>query len=332
MDLTYYDNNVDGLILNVPQSPSKGIPGNAILQNIGAMYNRGFEAGITATIMRNGKFSWTSNLNYTYNKNRVTDLFGEGSEIVGTTSTSSETTNITRIGYAVGSLFGAKTDGVNPENGQRIFINKAGEKIQYSHSVPSGQSRWTYLDGTPAKAISVNDYYILGNALPTFYGGFNNSFKYGNFDLGINMTYSGGNYIQNGTKATWRDQRFWNNTTEVLTRWTTPGQVSKIPRVVIGDLLSNGSSFPISENVEKADFIRLQSASFGYRLPEKVFGKSGISSARVYTQVFNAFLITKYTGQDPDISVNGNTNTTPGVDKNSVPQGRSFTMGVNIGF
>jgi hypothetical protein len=150
--------------------------------------------------------------------------------------------------------------------------------------------------------------------------------------VSINFTYSGGNYIQNGTKGTWRDQRFWNNTTEVLTRWTTPGQVTNIPRVVIGDLLSNGSSFPISENVEKADFIRLQTASLGYRLPASLFGKTGISSARVYAQVFNAFLITNYSGQDPDISVNGNTNTTPGVDKNSVPQGRTFTFGVNIGF
>lgn len=332
LDLTYYNNNVDGLILNVPQSPSKGIPGNAILQNIGAMFNRGFEAGISATITRSEKFSWTSNVNYTYNKNRVTDLFGEGSEIVGTTSASAETTNITRVGYSVGSLYGAKTDGVNPENGQRIFINKAGERVQYNHSVPSGQSRWTYLDGKPAKALSVNDYYILGNALPTFYGGFINNIKYGNFDLAINFTYSGGNYIQNGTKGTWRDQRFWNNTTEVLTRWTTPGQVTNIPRLVIGDLLSNGSSFPISENVEKADFIRLQSASLGYRLHAHILGRSGISSVRVYAQVLNAFLITRYTGQDPDISVNGNTNTTPGVDKNSVPQGRTFTAGLNIGF
>lgn len=332
LDLTYYNNNVDGLILNVPTSPSLGIPGNSILQNIGAMYNRGFEAGITANIIRTAKFTWTSNLNYTTNKNMVTDLFGAGSEIVGTTATSSETTNITRVGYSVGSLFGAKTDGVNPANGQRIFINKAGERIQYNHSVPSGQSRWTYLDGKVAQAISVNDYYLLGNALPTFYGGFNNTFKYNNFDLAVNFTYSGGNYIQNGTKATLRDQRFWNNTTEVLTRWTTPGQVTNIPRVVIGDLLSNGSSFPISENVEKADFIRLQSAAFGYRLPATVFGKTGISSLRVYAQVLNAFIITKYSGQDPDISVNGNSNTTPGVDKNSVPQGRTFTMGINVGF
>jgi len=332
LDFTYYHNNVDGLILNVPQAPSKGIPGNAILQNVGAMYNKGIEVGISAMVIKKGDFTWNTNFNYTHNKNQVTELFGADAEIVGTTATASETTNITRVGYSVGSLYGAVTDGVNPENGQRIFINKAGERIQYSHSAPSGQSRWTYLDGRAAAAISVDDYALLGNALPTFYGGFNNTFKYKNFDMGINFSYSGGNYIQNGTKGTWRDQRFWNNSIEVLERWTKPGQITNIPRVVIGDLLSNGSSFPISENVEKADFIRLQTVSLGYRLPAKVFGKSGISSVRLYTQVFNAFLITNYSGQDPDISVNGNTNTTPGVDKNSVPQGRTFTFGVNVGF
>jgi TonB-linked SusC/RagA family outer membrane protein len=333
LDLTYYRNNVDGLILNVPQSPSKGIPNNAILMNVGSMYNRGFEAGITASVLERGKFSWSTNFNYTRNKNRVTELYGQGSEIVGATSATAETTNITRVGFSVGSLYGAKTDGVNPETGQRIFINREGQRVQYSHAVPSGQSRWTYLDGSAAPAISVSDYQLLGNALPTWYGGFNNTLKYGNFDLGINFTYSGGNYVMNGTKGTWRDQRFWNNTTEVLERWTTPGQVTDIPRVVYGDLLSNGSSFPISENVEKADYIRLQTASLGYRVPVKLLGtKSGISSVRVYTQVFNAFLITNYSGTDPDISSNGNTNLTPGVDKNSIPQGRTFTFGVNVGF
>ncbi|GAC1596530.1 MAG: TonB-dependent receptor [Hymenobacter sp.] len=332
LDLTYYRNNVDGLILNVPMSPSKGIPNNTILQNVGAMYNRGFEAGITAGLVNQGKFTWTANVNYTMNKNLVTELYGAGTEIVGTTSTSSETTNITRVGFPVGSLFGARTDGANPANGRRVFINRNGERVQYNHAVPSGQSRWTYLDGTTAPAISVADYQLLGNALPTWYGGFNNTLKYGNFDLTVNFTYSGGNYVMNGTKATWRDQRFWNNSTEVLERWTTPGQVTDIPRVVYGDLLSNGSSFPISANVEKADYLRLQSAGLGYRLPLSWLGTSGISSVRLYAQVFNAFILTRYTGTDPDISSNGNTNTTPGVDKNSVPQGRTFTLGVNVGF
>ncbi|TXK38149.1 TonB-dependent receptor [Pontibacter qinzhouensis] len=332
LDLTYYHNNVNGLILDVPQSPSKGIPGNSILMNVGAMYNKGFEFGINASVIEKGKFSWSTNFNFTTNRNRVTELFGEGTEIVGTTSASAETSNITRVGYSVGSLFGAKTDGVNPATGQRVFINANGERVQYSHAVPSGGSRWTYFDGSPAPAISVSDYQLLGNALPTWYGGFNNTIKYGQFDVAVNFTYSGGNYIMNGTKGTWRDQRFWNNSTEVLERWTGEGQVTNIPRVVIGDLLSNGSSFPISENVEKADFLRLQTATLGYKVPGRLFGNSGISSLRLYTQVFNAFLITGYTGQDPDISSNGNSNLTPGVDKNSVPQGRTFTFGVNLGF
>ncbi|REA62643.1 SusC/RagA family TonB-linked outer membrane protein [Dyadobacter luteus] len=332
LEATYYANSVNGLILNVPQSPSKGIPGDAILMNIGSMYNRGLELGINASIIRRGKFSWNTSINYTKNKNKVTELYGAGTELVGTTSTAAEATNITRVGYSVGSLYGAKTDGVNPENGQRVFINGAGDRVQYSHVVPSGGSRWTYLDGTAAPAIGVNDYYLLGNALPTYYGGFINTIKYGNFDLGVNFTYSGGNLVMNGTKGTWRDQRFWNNTTEVLERWTTPGQVTNIPRVVYGDLLSNGSSWPISENAEKGDFLRLQSVSLGYKVPTPALSKIGISSVRLYTQVFNAFILTKYTGTDPEISVNGNSNTTPGVDKNSIPQGRTITFGLNLGF
>lgn len=332
LEATYYANSVNGLILNVPQSPSKGIPGDAIFMNIGAMYNHGIELGVNANIIRKGKLSWNASLNFTHNKNKVTELYGQGTELVGTTSTAAEATNITRVGYSVGSLYGAKTDGVNPENGQRIFINKAGERVQYSHVVPAGGSRWTYLDGSPAPAIAVDDYYLLGNALPTYYGGFINNVKYGQWDLGVNFTYSGGNLVMNGTKATWRDQRFWNNTTEVLDRWTTPGQVTKIPRVVYGDLLSNGSSWPISENAEKGDFLRLQSVSLGYRVPGPVLSKLGLSSVRLYAQVFNAFILTKYTGTDPEISVNGNSNTTPGVEKNSIPQGRTFTFGLNLGF
>lgn len=333
LELTYYYNNVNGLILDVPQTPSKGVPGNSILQNVGTMYNRGYEIGLNASVINKGKFTYNNNFNITFNKNEVTSLFGGANdEIIGTTAAAAEASNITRVGYSVGSLYGARTDGVNPANGQRIFIDAAGQRVQYSQVVASGASRWTYLDGTTAPAIGVTDYYMAGNALPKFYGGFNNNFKYGNFDMAINFTFAGGNYIMNGTKGTFRDQRFWNNTTEIFDRWTTPGQVTKIPRLVFGDLLSNGSAYPISENVEKGDFIRFQTASLGYRIPAKVFGKTGISSVRLYTQVLNAFVFTKYSGLDPEISVNGNSNLTPGVDKNSLPQSRTFTFGVNVGF
>ncbi|MEA5427761.1 SusC/RagA family TonB-linked outer membrane protein [Arcicella lustrica] len=332
VELTYFNNDVNGLILSAPQAVSKGIPGNAILGNVGSMYNRGIELGITATVIRKGDFSWNTSFNFTKLENKVTALAEGNTDIIGTTHVSYETTNITRVGYSVGSLYGAKTAGVNPANGQRIFINKKGEQVQYSQVVLPGQSQWTYLNGEKAAAITGADYYLIGNALPTWYGGFSNNFKYANFDLGINLSFSGDNYIMNGTRATLLDQRAYNNSTEILNRWQKPGDITDVPRLVYNDQLSSGSSFPVSTNAEKADFLRLQNLSLGYRLPSALFTKIGISSVRVYAQGANLFLITKYTGADPESSVNGNSNTTPGVEKNSVGQARTFTLGLNVSF
>ncbi|CAM3493929.1 TonB-dependent receptor [Pontibacter korlensis] len=326
VEANYYNNNVDGLILNAPQAPSKGIPGNSIAMNIGSMYNRGFEFAASATPIDRGKFSWTTNFNFTTNKNEVTSLVDDDTPIIGVTS-GLETTSITRVGESVGSIYVVKTGGVNPETGQRIFINSAGEKVQYSHP-----SVWTYLDGSPAAPVNGSHASAVYNALPTWYGGFTNNFKYGNFDLSLLFSYSGGNYIYNGTKAGLRDQRIWNNHTDMMDRWTSEGQQTDIPRVVYGDNISNGSAFAIDANVEKGDFLRLQNTVLGYRIPKQLFGNSGISGLRVYAQVDNAFLLTKYSGSDPEISSNGQSNTTPGVERNSVPQGRMYTFGLNLNF
>ena len=332
MAFTYFDNNVDGLILSAPQAISKGIPGNSILRNVGAMFNRGVELGVSANIIRSGEFSWNASVNFTKLKNKVTALSDGNTDIVGTTHVSYETTNVTRVGHSVGSLYGAKTAGVNPENGRRIFINAKGEKVQYSQIVGPGESNWTYLDGSKAAAITGADYYLIGDALPKWYGGFSNTFKYGAFDASVNFTFAGGNYVMNGTRATLLDQRAYNNSTEILKRWQKPGDITDIPRLVYNDQLSSGSSFPVSTNAEKADFLRLQNLSLGYRLPASAFGNSGIGPVRIYAQGSNLFLLTGYNGTDPESSVNGNSNTTPGVEKNSVGQARTFTLGINLSF
>ena len=330
LEATYFRNNIDGLILDAPQAPSKGIPGNSILQNVGSMYNKGIELGLTGSILEKGKFKWNANLNYTYVKNEVTALAQGNSDIAGTTGL--ETTSITRVGFPVGSINAVKTAGVNPANGRRIFVNKAGQMVQYQHANPAGQSRWTFMDGSTAPTITLADAQIQGSAIPTFYGGFNNNFSYGKLDLGLQFTYTGGNVIYNGTQAGLRDQRFWNNHTDVLKRWTTPGQETDIPRPILGDNVSNGSAFPIDVNVEKGDFLRLAYATLGYKLPTGLLSKAKISSVRIYGAVTNAFLITKYTGADPETSTNGNSNLAPGVERNSVPQARTFTFGINLGF
>jgi hypothetical protein len=76
----------------------------------------------------------------------------------------------------------------------------------------------------------------------------------------------------------------------------------------------------------------LQNLSLGYRVPSAWLGKTGIASVRLFAQGSNLFLITGYKGTDPESSVNGNSNTTPGVEKNSVGQARTFTFGINVGF
>ncbi|MNX93222.1 TonB dependent receptor [compost metagenome] len=119
----------------------------------------------------------------------------------------------------------------------------------------------------------------------------------------------------------------------MLNRWTTAGQQTDIPRLVYNDVISNGSAgFSIDQNAEKADFLRLQQLTLGYTFRGNLFNKIGLSSIRIYGQASNLFLITGYSGTDPESSSNGNSNTSIGVEKNSIGQGRTWTAGLNVSF
>ena len=340
-EFAYYKNDVDGLILSVPQAPSKGIPGNSINTNIGAMVNSGIEITLNYNAVRTRDFDYTVSLNVTTQRNEVLALGPDGSDIQGATS-GLEVANITRVGQSIGSLYAVQTAGVNPANGQRIFlradVDENGRRtgtftqVQYNHAAPAA-SRWTLMDGTPTSGVTVaNSGVIYGPTLPTFFGGLNNNFRYKNFDLSAFFQFSGGNYIYNGTKAGLRDMRQWNNHTDMLDRWTPENTDGTIPRLVFGDNVSNGSAIPISENIEKGDFVRLRNISLGYSLPRTALNRLNISNLKVYGQIQNAFVITNYTGSDPEISSNINSNIAPGVDRNSVGQGRTYTLGLQVGF
>lgn len=327
-EIVYYQNNIDDMILGVPQSPSKGIPNNTIDQNIGSMENSGIEISLKGTVINKPEFTWTASINFTTLKNEVTKLSGSD---IQTATSGLETANITRVGESIGSLYVVKTVGINEENGRRMFEKRDGTIVQYDHSSPAA-SRWTKLDGTVTTApTTAADGVVMGPTLPTYYGGFDNTVRYKSFDLGVFFQFSGGNVVYNGTKAGLRDQRFWNNHTDVLDRWTPEHTNGSIPRIVLGDNQSNGSAFPISENVEKADFIRLRNVSLGYNFSRELLSKVKIQNLRLYAQVQNAFLITKYEGFDPEVSTNGNSTTGIGIDRNSVGQARTFTLGLNLG-
>ena len=325
VEFDYYNNAVDGLILKAPASLSAGIPGNYININVGNLYNRGFEIAMNAIVANHSDFKWNMGFNLSTLKNEVTSLVSDVfvPSVFGVQ-------NMTRVGYSVGSIFAVPCKGVNPVNGQMVFINSEGKEVQYNHV---GSPKWTYVtDGGAAPSIdNYKDGVMQGPSLPTVFGGFNNTFQYKNFDLNINFTFVTGNKLYNGTRATNSDQRYFNNATFIKDRWTTPGQITDIQKLYYGDNVSAGFSFTSTSKVEDGSYLKLKNISLGYHIPVKGFLKDKLTSAYAYLQAGNVFTLTKYRGSDPEVSINGNS-INSGKDQNVPPNASVITIGLNVGF
>jgi TonB-dependent starch-binding outer membrane protein SusC len=328
-EIAYYKNDIDGLILFVPSPPSAGIP-NSIPANVGKMYNKGFEFSLNASVISKRDFTWNTAFNIAYNKNEVTALSPDITNIISATG-GLENPSITVPGQPIGMIFVTLTGGVDPATGRRIFINKNGQQVFFQHIAPSGQFRFAFADGTVAPSVSSADAIAYKNTNPKFVGGFDNTFRFKNFELNALLTYQLGFYVYYGTYAGLRDQRFWNNSEDVLRRWTKPGDVTDMPKSYFGDNISNGSSFPLDVNVFKGDFVKLRTITLGYNLPKSILSKVRMSSFRFYVAGNNLAMITKYPGPDPEVSSNGNGTTNQGIDRNTVGNQRTITVGINVG-
>ncbi|MFM7092750.1 MAG: SusC/RagA family TonB-linked outer membrane protein, partial [Bacteroidota bacterium] len=328
IEADYYKNTIDDLILSAPQSLSQGIPGNSITANVGSLYNEGIELGITAGIINTEKFQWNANFNIATFKNRVT-AFGTGGDIFPTALSTFGIQNVTRVGYSVGSIYAVPTLGINPVNGNRIYLNAQNQQVQYD----ALRRTFTTLEGAPVPAIdNYRDGRIQGPSLPTYFGGLNNNFIYRNFALVVNFIFSGGNKLYNGTRGTLSDQRYFNNGSWIKDRWTAPGQNTDVPKIVWGDSFSGGFSSTNSAFVEDGSFVRLKNISLSYNLPIKGgLVEKYIPSAKVYVQATDLFVLTKYRGADPEISINGNS-VNSGKDQNVPANARVITLGLNLGF
>lgn len=325
IDMDYYYSKSSDLILGVPQSSSTGIPGSSLTTNAGKMLNQGFEFSVSADIITNKNFTWNSSFNFTVNKNEVLEL---SDDILASDNSGYEFNNKTVEGKSIGQLYLYPTGGVEPETGRRIFYGSNGEKTYFSYP------KWYLEDGTEYQGDFQQ--VLCGNTLPTWCGGWNNSFTYKGFDLNIFFQFSGGNYIYNGTKATGSDMRFWNNMKEVLTEsWSETNKYgATFAKPIYGDNYSNGSALPISDFVEKGDYLRLKNISLGYTFNTKNWPKVlGISSLRIYAQAQNLFVITDYSGLDPEVISNvADPTLAGGIDKNTLPQARTYTFGLNVSF
>ena len=345
----YYSNDVSDLILAAPTAPSLGVPNNSISKNVGSLYNRGVEFNLGIEAIKKGDFSWDVNMNFSTNNNKVTALNkgtdGKDQPIFAGPY------HIIRVGESVASLYGYESAGVNPANGFPLFVKGDGRIVQRNPNLASqGGGTFSFYDTTtPANITNTSgagllsadvadggDRKVLGNTNPTYFGGLTNTFKYKGLDLEIFTRFSGGNYIMNVTRQeTLLNQDFNNNGTEILNRWTREGQITDVPKTVLGNgAFINYAGQAISRFVESGDFIRIQNIIVGYSVPKDVLKKAniGVTNIRLYGQVQNAFTFTKYKGLDPELNANGNVNQTFGLDFNTNPQFRVLTFGLNVGF
>ncbi len=318
----YFNNDISGLLLQAPVLYTVGIPSASIFTNIGSMYNRGFELTVNTSNIKKRDFTWTSSVNITFLKNRVTDLVTANSDVTDPSFGNS----VASIGKPLGEYKLIRWAGVDPQTGNGSFYTKDDVRKFYD---PVTQT-WTLEDGTLTTAISAADALYTGKTgQPKSYGGFDNNFSYKNFDLGISLVYTGGFYVYNSTRSGMLTGYFQNNYAEIMDRWTTPGQVTDVPMVYLNSNTANQTS---DRFLEKGDFLRCRTISLGYNFKQPLLARLGINNLRLYGQVYNAFLITGYSGPDPEVNYNrNNSNIATAIDNRAVPQPRTYTLGLNVG-
>ncbi|MEZ2443461.1 SusC/RagA family TonB-linked outer membrane protein [Chitinophaga sp. RCC_12] len=289
--------------------------------NIGQMVNKGLEIGINTDNIR-GKFTWSTNFNLYFNRNKITSL---PETVAGDPSSSDFTeslpgsfgtslpTSIFRVGQPVGSFFGYRSKGVDPKTGNMIYddINADGR-------------------------ITAADRVILGNALPDYTGGLTNTFGYKGVDLSFFLYWSYGNKVYNQTRNMLERMSGYNNgDVRTLNRWTPENPNTDVPKAVFNDpttpnSLTNGE---VSQRfVEDGSFIRMKNITLGYTFRTELLKKIRISSARVYASAQNLFLITSYSGLDPESQNQSVKNSQLGIDWAVQPQPRTFLLGLNVNF
>ena len=324
-ELAYWQKNSKDLVLDVPTAPTMGVPGNSYSDNIGKINNSGMELSVGGYIVTNKDFKWKADLNFSTLSNSVKSLYG-GNDII-------DNYTIIREGESYRALYGYDYYGVNKSNGNPIWRKADGTLAQfdtfgdYDYKVydPAKPS-----DVSKESSLSSEDRKILGSSIPTWFGGFNNTLTYKDFDLNIFFRFSGGNKLMNASRqSSLLNLDFSNNGTEILGRWQSeenPGD-GKTPKIGIGDddaLFNNG--YTDSHFVENASYLKLATLTLGYTLPKNLTSKINISKVRFYAQGQNLLTITGYNGLDPE------TTSRMGVDWDGLPQQRVLTLGANITF
>ena len=326
-----YQKNTRDLLLNADTALSQGI--STIQLNTGNVKNQGLELSLSTRNISNKDFSWTSDFNITFNKNTVVSL-PESKPIFGQPNyyrLLSTNQFIVEEGKPLGNMYGYISDGVyqiddfeNYNSNSSTHTLAQGQPSYKNHQ--PGDEKYKDLNGDGE--ITAADKTIIGNAQPIHFGGFNNTFRYKNFELSAFLQWSYGNDVLNANRLIFENMAIANKNqlATTLDRWTLENQDTDMHR-------AGGQGFEdiSSRVIEDASYLRLKTINFSYNFSQDILEKYKLSTLKIYFAAQNLLTLTDYSGFDPDVSVN-NSPVMPGIDYSSYPIHKIFSFGLNASF
>ena len=312
----YYRRVTKNLLLAAPIPWTSGL--SSVYQNIGSVQNTGIELTLNTHNIRSKNLTWTTDINLTANQNKILHLGTNNDDIYPGPWFLGET-NILRVGWPIGTFWGYIREGV-------WGTKDADEAAKYN--LKPGDLKWKDINNDGK--IDAADLTRLGQAYPKWTMNISNTFNYKNFDFTFDIRFvEGVNTVANFHHSTEDRQGIANSLATVLGAWTPANQNSKI-----AEIRYYGSFYQTHIDnwwVEDGSFIRGQNFVLGYTLPANTISRWNIDRLRFYVSAQNLFIITKYTGYDPEVNTFGG-NLTQNQDFFPYPHPRVINAGLNLTF
>lgn len=316
--LDLYRDYKKDLLLAVQLPAASGF--NSSIQNIGEVENKGIELGLNTENIITKNFQWSSNLNFSANRNEVKKLATEGARITNSS------VQVTQVGEPIASFYLMKVVGVF----QNEADVKSGHPLQHPNTQP-GDLKFKDVDENGV--ITANDKEIVGSPWPDFTWGFSNHFNYKDFSLSVYLTGSeGGKVYMNLGETLINSAGVQNQLKMVNKRWKSesdPGD-GLVPRAIRNNYALGMQQS--SRCLFDASYIRIKDITLSYNFPKKIANKLFMKSLNAYFNVSNVHTFTDYPGYDPEASSSGDAVTKAGIDEGVYPLARTYSLGLKIAF
>ena len=280
--------------------------------NAGKVRNQGVEMQLH-TVNIAGELNWETDFSATYNTNKIIDLNSAVPYYINQVNNSYLT--MLQKGYPINVFYGYVTDG--------LFQNQS-EVDNHAFQPGAAPGDIRYRDLNNDGVINESDRTVIGNPNPTWLFSMNNTVEWKGLELSVYLQGVAGNSIYNANNIENTGMAAaMNQTVAVLDRWTGEGTSNFMPRAVYGD--PNQNCRVSDRFIENGSYLRVKNIMLAYSFPSKMLQKINVHGLRLALICENVATISKYSGFDPEVSING-------IDSSRYPIPRTYSVGLNLNF